>query len=106
MKVRLPGESYLLEGLQIVKRAIAEDIFKFVKEIKTVYFIEEYKTTSESPAPLEEPKSDEKVLEVFREQDSLTSSCYTITCEYILERLFLAIPASYCFSDRFRLSYN
>ncbi len=63
VEVRLPGESYLLEGLQIVKRAIAEDIFKFVKEIKTVYFIEEYKTTSESPAPLEEPKSDEKVLE-------------------------------------------
>ena len=63
VEVRLPGESYLLEGLQIIKRAIAEDIFKFVKEIKTVYFIEEYKTTSESLAPLEQPKADEKVLE-------------------------------------------
>ena len=63
MEVSLPGESYLLEGLQIIKRAIADDIFKFVKEIKTVYFIEEYKTTNEPPAPLEKPESDEKVLE-------------------------------------------
>ena len=34
VKVRLPGESYLLEGLQIVKRAIAEDIFNLSKKLR------------------------------------------------------------------------
>ncbi|MEM3539219.1 MAG: hypothetical protein QXM29_05560 [Nitrososphaerales archaeon] len=38
----MPSDLYLLEGLQIIKRAISNDIFKFVKNVNKVYFIELY----------------------------------------------------------------
>ncbi|MGB9724841.1 MAG: FKBP-type peptidyl-prolyl cis-trans isomerase [Nitrososphaeria archaeon] len=38
----LPFELYLEEGLQIVKRALANDIFKFLPNIQKVTFIENY----------------------------------------------------------------
>jgi peptidylprolyl isomerase len=38
----LPFELYLEEGLQIVKRALANDIFKFLPHIQKVTFIENY----------------------------------------------------------------
>lgn len=49
--INIPVDSYLLEGLQIIKRAISDDIFKFVKEIKNVYFIEKYQTPNEASTP-------------------------------------------------------
>ncbi|HEY7571155.1 MAG TPA: FKBP-type peptidyl-prolyl cis-trans isomerase [Nitrososphaeraceae archaeon] len=49
--VNLPVDSYLFEGLQIIKRAISDDIFKFVKEIKNVYFVENYKSPTETSTP-------------------------------------------------------
>ncbi|MEM3383575.1 MAG: FKBP-type peptidyl-prolyl cis-trans isomerase [Nitrososphaerales archaeon] len=49
-KIKLPSDLYLLEGLQIIKRAVSNDIFKFVKNVNKVYFIELYegkKTTAQ-----------------------------------------------------------
>ena len=41
-KIELPGEFYLSEGLHIVKKAIANDVFKFIKIVNKVFFIETY----------------------------------------------------------------
>ena len=50
--VSLPQEAYLVEGLQIIKRASSQDIFKYVTEVGKVTFIETY----ESPKPKETKK--------------------------------------------------
>ena len=50
LEIQLPEDTYLAEGLQIVKRAVTNDIFKFVPSIKNVRFVESY------PAPAEQKK--------------------------------------------------
>jgi peptidylprolyl isomerase len=42
LDVELPSESYMQEGLQIIKRAIVNDIFKYVTSVKKIRFIENY----------------------------------------------------------------
>jgi peptidylprolyl isomerase len=54
LEIELPEDAYLAEGLQIVKRAVANDIFKFVPTIKNIKFIETY------PASPAEQKKDEQ----------------------------------------------
>lgn len=54
VKIKLPADLYLLEGLQVIKRAISNDIFKFIKDANKVYFIELYegkKPTAPAPTP-------------------------------------------------------
>jgi peptidylprolyl isomerase len=57
LEIQLPEDTYLAEGLQIVKRAVANDIFKFVPTVKNIKFIESYQAT---PPPAEQ-KKDEQV---------------------------------------------
>jgi peptidylprolyl isomerase len=47
LEIVLPEDAYLAEGLQIVKRAVANDIFKFVPTIRNVKFIETYSAPAE-----------------------------------------------------------
>jgi peptidylprolyl isomerase len=56
LEIQLPEDTYLAEGLQIVKRAVANDIFKFVPTVKNIKFIESY----QAPPPAEQ-KKDEQV---------------------------------------------
>jgi len=63
VKIKLPVDLYLLEGLQIIKRAISNDIFKFIKEVSKVYFIELYevkKPTAPPTQPEQEKAQEEK----------------------------------------------
>ncbi|HVP23992.1 MAG TPA: FKBP-type peptidyl-prolyl cis-trans isomerase [Conexivisphaerales archaeon] len=53
--VNLPMEVYYVDGLQFIKRAASNDVFKFVKKVNTLSFTEEYKAP-EPPKPKEEPK--------------------------------------------------
>jgi peptidylprolyl isomerase len=46
LTVQLPEETFLTEGLQVIKRGIASDIFKYVASITNVKFLETYKTTN------------------------------------------------------------
>jgi peptidylprolyl isomerase len=55
LEIQLPEDTYLAEGLQIVKRAAANDIFKFVPTVKNIKFIESYQ------APPAEQKKDEQL---------------------------------------------
>ena len=57
LEIQLPEDTYLAEGLQIVKRAVANDIFKFVPTVKNIKFIESYQAP---PPPPAEQKKDEQ----------------------------------------------
>jgi len=60
VKIKLPSDLYLSEGIQIIKRAISNDIFKFIKEVSNVYFIELYegkKPTAQAPTKPEQEKT-------------------------------------------------
>jgi peptidylprolyl isomerase len=46
VKIMIPSDYFLLEGLQIIKRGISTDLFKFIKPLSTVEFVEDY----ENPA--------------------------------------------------------
>src|SRR5919197_2152973 len=52
LEIELAEETFLSEGLQIIKRAVANDIFKFVSTVKNIEFIESYKPLQpQSPKP-------------------------------------------------------
>jgi peptidylprolyl isomerase len=51
LEIELPEEAYLAEGLQIIKRAVANDIFKFVPVVKNVRFVENYAQPQEQKKP-------------------------------------------------------
>jgi peptidylprolyl isomerase len=58
LRIDLPEETFLVEGLQIIKKAIANDIFKFVSKIENVKFVESYQSQSQSSVsrkPEEQP---------------------------------------------------
>jgi peptidylprolyl isomerase len=57
--VKLPSDLYLVEGLQILKKAIAQDIFKYANGPTLVEFVESY----EAPKPNVPPQPREKVEE-------------------------------------------
>ena len=47
LDIELPEEAFLAEGLQIIKRAVANDVFKFVPSVKSVKFVESYSAPAE-----------------------------------------------------------
>jgi peptidylprolyl isomerase len=63
LEIQLPEDTYLAEGLQIVKRAVANDIFKFVPTVKNIKFIESY----QAPPPAEQ-KKDEQLQQKQQQQ--------------------------------------
>jgi len=46
LEIELPEETLLAEGLQIIKRATANDVFKFVPTLKEIKFIESFKSSA------------------------------------------------------------
>ena len=60
LEIELPEEAFLAEGLQIIKRAVANDVFKFVPSVKTVKFVENYSAPAEQK---KEQKAEEKPAE-------------------------------------------
>jgi peptidylprolyl isomerase len=56
LEIELPEDAYLAEGLQIIKRAVANDIFKFVPTIKNIKFIETYRAPAEQKKDEQQPK--------------------------------------------------
>jgi peptidylprolyl isomerase len=56
VQIDLPEETFIVDGLQIIKRAISNDIFKFVPQVNNVRFIETYPSQPSSPRKPEEQK--------------------------------------------------
>ncbi|MEM4246329.1 MAG: peptidylprolyl isomerase, partial [Candidatus Bathyarchaeia archaeon] len=48
--IELPEDSFFIEGLQLMKRYVAEDLQKYLPEVKTVEFVERFQR-AEAPAP-------------------------------------------------------
>jgi peptidylprolyl isomerase len=56
VQIDLPEETFIVDGLQIIKRAISTDVFKFVPRVNKVRFIETYTSQPSSPTKQEEQK--------------------------------------------------
>jgi peptidylprolyl isomerase len=59
LTIELPEESFLVEGLQVIKRGAANDIFKYVDGISTVKFVESYAATEMVQASKDAGKHEE-----------------------------------------------
>ncbi|HYB03153.1 MAG TPA: FKBP-type peptidyl-prolyl cis-trans isomerase [Nitrososphaerales archaeon] len=57
VKISIPSDYFLLEGLQIIKRGISTDLFKFIKPLSKVDFIEEYENPTKKKAEEEAQKA-------------------------------------------------
>jgi len=57
LRVSIPQDLYLLEGLQIIKKGIANDVFKFVPDVREVTFSENF--MNEKAPPKKEEKKEE-----------------------------------------------
>lgn len=53
--VNIPEDLFLVEGLQIIKRGISNDVFKFVPSVADLTFVEKFKNEKAQPKK-EEPK--------------------------------------------------
>jgi peptidylprolyl isomerase len=64
IKIDLPEETFLADGIQIIKRAIANDIFKYIPRIESAGFVETYLSQPAESRKPEEPKKEQpKTLE-------------------------------------------
>jgi len=59
LTVTIPEDLFLVEGLQIIKRGIANDVFKFVPSLTTLTFLEKFNNQKPQPKK-EEPKAEPK----------------------------------------------
>ena len=54
----MPEESFLIDGLQVIKKAISGDLFKFIPSIESIKFLEIYnKSKPTSKAQTDEAKA-------------------------------------------------
>jgi len=66
VRITIPEEAFLLEGLQIIKRGIASDIERFLPDVKEIVFLEKYKrkAPSQTPSMPPAPKASEQTSQV------------------------------------------
>jgi peptidylprolyl isomerase len=58
--INLPQDSYLVEGLQIIKRATSSDMFKFVSDLEKVVFTEIYESPKKKESKEKKTKTAKK----------------------------------------------
>jgi len=61
VKITIPSDYFLLEGLQIIKRGISTDLFKFIKPLSKVEFLEDYENPANKKPETESQKPAESV---------------------------------------------
>ena len=60
LDVIIPEEAMMMEGLQVVKRAIANEILKFVTKLDKINFIEAYNRAKPQEKPAEQKAAEAK----------------------------------------------
>ena len=60
VKVIIPNDYFLLDGLQIIKRGISTDLFKFIKPLDKVSFVEEYENPAKKEAEAKKQEEEKK----------------------------------------------
>jgi peptidylprolyl isomerase len=66
LEIDLPEETLLAEGLQIIKRAVANDVFKFVPSLKDIKFIESF----QSPTLAQHQQENDQNTKIERQVDA------------------------------------
>ena len=66
LEIDLPEETLLAEGLQIIKRAVANDVFKFVPSLKDIKFIESF----QSPTLAQHQQEKDQNAKIERQVDA------------------------------------
>jgi peptidylprolyl isomerase len=61
LTIELPEESFLVEGLQVIKRGAANDIFKYVERISNIKFVENYVAAEMGQASKDTGKHEQEV---------------------------------------------
>jgi len=69
VKIVIPNDYFLLDGLQIIKRGISTDLFKYIKPLDKVSFVEEYENPTKKE-PEAKKQEDEKKVDVPAEATS------------------------------------
>ena len=69
VKIVIPNDYFLLDGLQIIKRGISTDLFKYIKPLDKVSFVEEYENPAKKE-PEAKKQEDEKKVDVPAEATS------------------------------------
>ncbi|VFJ15042.1 peptidylprolyl isomerase [Candidatus Nitrosocosmicus franklandus] len=72
LEISLPENTFLIEGIQIIKRGISADIFKFVPSLKNIIFVEKYTNPSSTIGTSTELS--EKTSEPEEKNNSVTES--------------------------------
>jgi peptidylprolyl isomerase len=72
VQIDLPEETFLADGLQVIKSALSNDIFKFVPRIDTAKFVETYASKSSISKKQDEPQ--QQPLEKSTEASQPTSA--------------------------------
>jgi len=75
LEVTVPEELFLLEGLQIVKRGVSSDAFKFLPQVRDVTFVEKFvnkKPEEKKEAPVEKAPPPETKVEAPAEAPAQT----------------------------------
>lgn len=57
LEIYLPEKAFLVEGIQIIKRGISNDIFKFIPTLKNVIFVEKYLNSAISAEKESKPET-------------------------------------------------
>ncbi|MGI0086916.1 MAG: FKBP-type peptidyl-prolyl cis-trans isomerase [Nitrosotalea sp.] len=57
LDVVIPDEALMMEGLQVVKRAIANEVFKFVSTLDKINFVESYIKAKPQEKPEQKPEA-------------------------------------------------
>ena len=60
VKIVIPSDYFLLDGLQIIKRGISTDLFKFIKPLEKVAFVEEYENPAKKGAEAKKQEEEKK----------------------------------------------
>ena len=71
VKITIPSDYFLTEGLQIIKRGISTDLFKYIKPLSEVVFIEEYEN------PANKKKTEEEQAQKTAEPSSASQTSET-----------------------------
>jgi peptidylprolyl isomerase len=58
--VTLPEEAFMIDGLQVIKKAVSTDLFKFIPSIESIKFLEIYNKSKPTSKAKEEPKAREE----------------------------------------------
>jgi peptidylprolyl isomerase len=55
--ISLPEEAFLIDGLQVIKKAISGDLFKFIPSVDSIKFLEIYNKSKPASKAKDEPKT-------------------------------------------------